>query len=417
MSTYGRLFEPILREKLARPFVHVLFGGRQTGKSTLVRGLLPKGALIIDFSDPKERWRFSENVGLFVDICNALPAGRESEWVFVDEAQTVPSVFDSIQSLYDRDKTRFRFVLCGSSARRLRSQSANLLPGRSMRYLLHPLVSREYEPAERAQGFSAKASPFSWENTLSQPPRFPRRSLEDRLVFGDLPGVAVLNSEADKADLLETYAAAYLEEEIRRETIVREWGAFLRFLRFAASDAGGIVNFSSISRETGISSPTVKSYYQLLEDMFVGFSVPAYSGSPRKSALSSPRFFFFDNGVRNAALGLPLAEGLVRSEPGRLFEHWAGCQLWRNLSYSKGGRLEYYRTSDGAEVDFIVREGENIIPIEVKWTENPSRKDARHLKAFMADQPERCGRGFIVSRCPYVLDLGDSVTAIPWWYL
>lgn len=201
MGTYGRLFEPILREKLARPFVHVLFGGRQTGKSTLVRGLLPEGALIIDFSDPKERRRFSENVGLFVDICNALPAGRESEWVFVDEAQTVPSVFDSIQSLYDRDKTRFRFVLCGSSARRLRSQSANLLPGRSMRYLLHPLVSREYEPVERTQGFSAKASPFSWGNTLSQPPRFPCRSLEDRLVFGDLPGVAVLNSEADKADL------------------------------------------------------------------------------------------------------------------------------------------------------------------------------------------------------------------------
>ncbi|TXT47487.1 MAG: ATPase, partial [Spirochaetes bacterium] len=83
-------------------------------------------------------------------------------------------------------------------------------------------------------------------------------------MFGDLPGVAVLNSEADKADLLETYAAAYLEEEIRRETVVREWGAFLRFLRFAASDAGGIVNFSSISRETGISAPTVKSYYQLL---------------------------------------------------------------------------------------------------------------------------------------------------------
>jgi predicted AAA+ superfamily ATPase len=149
--------------------------------------------------------------------------------------------------------------------------------------------------------------------------------------------------------------------------------------------------------------------------MFIGFSVPAFSGSPRKSTLSSPRFFFFDLGVRNAAAEIPLVEATVNAAAGSLFEQWVGTQLHARLAYAGSGSLSYFRTTDGAEVDFILEQDGKIIPIEVKWTENPSLKDARHLKAFIAEHPSRCDQGYIVSRCPYVLALDDRITAIPWW--
>ncbi len=169
---------------------------------------------------------------------------------------------------------------------------ANLLPGRSIRHILYPLVEEEYEgmightvmESERLIGLEGSDRASS--------PRFPRRSLESRLVFGDLPGISLLEDDGDRADILASYATAYLEEELRRETIVKDWGSFLRFLNFASGESGGIVNLAAVSRETGIAAQTVKSYYQLLEDMFIGFSVGPFSGSSRKSVLSSPRFFF-----------------------------------------------------------------------------------------------------------------------------
>jgi predicted AAA+ superfamily ATPase len=413
METKFRYFGPVLEKKLAKPFVHILFGARQTGKSTLIRSILPHDATIIDLSDPRERARFAANPGLFIDLCRSLPKRDAGRTVFVDEAQTVPSLFDAVQNLYDNDKARWRFILCGSSARRLRVSGANLLPGRSLRHILHPLVGEEYE-APRPGGEPRPLVPLA-ELADGEAPRFPRRSLESRLVFGDLPGIALMESDEDRAEILSTYATAYLEEEIRRETIVKDFGYFLRFLKFAAGDSSGIVNLAAVSRETGVAAQTVKAYYQLLEDMFIGFSVPAFSGSARKSALSSPRFFFFDLGVRNAAAGLPLVEATVNAAPGSLFEHFIATQLWRKLSYGSVAGLSYYRTTDGAEVDFIVeREGE-LIPIEVKWSENPSLKDARHLKTFIAEHSQRCTRGYIVSRCPYVLALDEKITAIPWW--
>ncbi len=416
MPTMFRLFGPILAQKLSKPFVHFLFGARQTGKSTLIRSLLPSDATVLDLSDPRERSRFAANPGQFIDLCRALPSQEGGRVVFVDEAQTVPDLFDAVQSLYDQDKERWRFILCGSSARRLRNSGANLLPGRSMRHVLHPLVGEEYEAeGSRSGNDSDFLFPLGGLGKGVTVPRFHSRSLESRLVFGDLPGIAALRDDNDRADILSAYATAYLEEEIRRETIVKDFGYFLRFLKFAAGESGGILNFAGVSRETGVPAQTIKAYYQLLEDMFVGFSVPAYSGSTRKSALSTPRFIFFDLGVRNAAAGLPLVEATVNAQPGPLFEQWVGLQLRRRLSYGGVDGLSYYRTTDGAEIDFIVEHRGELSPIEVKWTENPSPKDARHLKAFIAEHKNRCSRGYIVSRCPYTLALDEKITAVPWW--
>jgi uncharacterized protein len=400
MPVLYRQYSAIFASKMGSPYVHILFGARQTGKSTLIRSLLPPDAKTINLADPAERARFAASPGLFAEVCKALRPREGEAYVFVDEAQTVPSIFDSVQSLYDVDKERYRFILCGSSARKLRTTGANLLPGRSIRHILHPLVNAEYGPEQGGDDG-----------------HFPWRGIESRMVFGDLPGIAREADETMKADLLKTYATSYLEEEIRRETLVKDWGQFLRFLRFAAGDSGGIVNFSSISRESGVSAATVKQYYQLLEDMFVGFSVGAFSGSARKSALSSPRFFIFDNGVRNAAAGLPLTADTVNADPGRLFEHWVGCQLWRKLSYEGSGRLSYYRTSDGAEIDFVLELADEILPVEVKWTERPSTRDTRHLRTFIKEHGPACKRGIVVSRCPHHLALDENIEGIPWWEL
>lgn len=417
MQTRYRYFADSLGKKLNKAFVHILFGARQTGKSTLLRSIIPDSATILDLSDPRERSRFAANPGLFIDLCRSLPAIEGGSTVFVDEVQTVPALFDAVQSLYDSDKDRWRFVLCSSSARRLRASGANLLPGRSMRHLLHPLIDIEYQPAPGVSGDAGgKIIALDRLADMERPP-FPHRSLENRLIFGDLPGMALLDDDLDRADVLSSYATAYLEEEIRREALIKDWGQFLRFLKFAAGDSGGIVNLAGISRETGVAAQTVKGYYQLLEDMFIGYFIPAFSGSARKSVLSSPRFLFFDLGVRNAAAGLPLVEATVNAAPGSLFEQWVGTQLWRKISYLATGALSYYRTTDGREVDYIVELQSEIIPIEVKWTENPSLKDARHLKSFIAEHPQRCRSGLIVSRCPYVLALDDTISAIPWWAL
>lgn len=400
MSLFYRQYSAVFAKKIQSPYVHILFGARQTGKSTLIKSLLPAGAKTINLADPAERVRFTASPGLFSEVCKGLRHDEGVAYVFVDEAQTVPSIFDAVQSLYDADKDRYRFILCGSSARKLRMSGANLLPGRSIRHILHPLVNPEYGSEQK-----------------SESEYFPWRGVESRMVFGDLPGIAAEADDVIKADLLKTYALSYLEEEIRRETLVKDFGQFLRFLKFAAADSGGIVNFSSISRESGVSSSTVKQYYQLLEDMFVGFMVGAFSGSSRKSALSSPRFFIFDNGVRNAAAGLPLTADTVNADPGHLFEHWIGCQLWRMLSYDGSGRLSYYRTSDGAEVDFVIERGSEVLPIEVKWTDHPSIRDARHLRSFIKEHEPICRRGIVVSRCPHRLSLEDSIVGIPWWEL
>ena len=412
---FGRWVEPLWKKKFAAPYVHLVFGARQTGKSTLLRKLLPEAAVWLDFSRPAERAEYLRNPDLLVQRCRALPRARRSATVVVDEAQNVPSIFDAVQHLYDSDKRRWRFVLCGSSARKLRVTGANLLPGRSLVHNLYPLmlVERPLTSAGKARS----------QAPLPMPPRpatdegwFPAADLLERLTFGELPGVAIA-ARAQRAGLLHAYTVVYLEEELRREALVKNWPAFARFLQLAAAESGGMINYARISREAGVSLPTVKTYYQLLEDMFTGFRVTAFSGSPRKSLLSTERFCFFDIGVRNAAAELPLETTAVRANPGPLFEQWVGIELWKRLQYLGGGKLHYLRSKAGAEVDFIVARGGRLIPIEVKWTDHPAPSDARHLLTFLDEHPKLARHGYVICRCTAPLALTDRVTALPWSHL
>ena len=405
---FQRFVEVELEKSLAKPFVHILFGARQTGKSSLVRKLVPSPSLSYDFSNPAERTRLLADPGAFVRECEALTRRSSPHFVVVDEAQNVPAVFDAVQHLYDREKTRWRFVMLGSSARKLRLTGANLLPGRARLHRLMPLILAERPAVPEAEGLFPIGLP------AVPPPRFPPVDLLERLAFGELPGIVSLPEE-DRADILRSYATIYLEEEIRREGLVKDWGAFVNFLHLAAAESGGELNYAAISRQVGLSLPTVKSHYQLLEDMFIGIRVPGWSGSPRKSLVANPKFLIFDTGVRHAAAGLRPGPETVLANPGPIFEQWVGIELWKRLQYV-GGTLYHVRSKDGREIDFLVDSGKALIPIEVKWTERPSRSDAKHVAAFLGNHPS-AKEGYVICRCPRPQLLSPGVTALPWQHL
>ena len=402
---FTRLLSSKLEKALGKPFVHILFGARQTGKSYLIRHLISDPSLRYDFSNPAERTRLLADPGIFIRECEALVARSEPHFVVVDEAQNVPAVFDSVQHLYDQDKTRWRFVLLGSSARKLRLTGANLLPGRALLHKMMPLVLGE----RSAVPVGDCMTPINTGRVAS--PRFPDAELMERLAYGELPGVALL-SEEDRGEILLSYTTIYLEEEIRREGLVRDWGAFVNFLRLAASESGEELNYASISRQVGISLPTVKSHYQLLEDMFLGIRVPGWSRSPRRNLVSNPKFLIFDAGVRHAAAGLKPGLDTVNANPGPIFEQWVGIEIWKRLQYL-GGSLYHVRSKDGREIDYLVELNGELIPIEVKWTDRPSHSDARHLIAFLKDHKE-AQQAYVICRCPKPQKLADGITALPW---
>ena len=403
----ARWIQAPLSRALGRPFVHILFGARQTGKTTLLDALVPKPSLKYNLADPRERSRLLADPGVFARECEALPEAGGPHFVVVDEAQAVPSVFDSVQVLYDGSPRRWRFVLCGSSARKLRKHGASLLPGRSLLHRLFPLILEERPVAgEQRPG---TVLPI---RGLEAAERFPDADVVERLAYPDLPGIVLLARE-DRSDVLLSFVAVHLEEEIRREALVKDWGTFVNFARLAARESGGILNYAAISREVGLAIPTVKSHYQLLEDMFVGFHVPAYSGSPRKSLLSTPRFYLFDLGIRHAASGVRPGPDIVLTDPGRFLEHWVIVELWKRLQYLGGGALYHFRTKDGAEIDAILETKAGLIPIEVKWTARPSKGDAAELERFIAETPRARG-GYVVCRCPRPARLTEHVVAIPW---
>jgi predicted AAA+ superfamily ATPase len=414
---FGRWVESAWAKKFATPYVHIVFGARQTGKSTLLLRLLPNAAIWLDFSRPAERADHLRNPDQFIARCRALEAAKSPPIVVVDEAQNVPAIFDAVQHLYDSAKRRWRFVLCGSSARKLRRTGANLLPGRSFLHYLYPLLVAE-RPFPESQSLKWPVTP-----PLPLPaaagvkePLFPPADLIERLTFGELPAIVVAPA-AHRPEILRAYCLVYLEEELRREALVKDWAAFARFLQLAAAESGQMLNYAKISKGAGVTIPTVKNYYQLIEDMFMGFRVTAFSGSPRKSLLSTERFYFFDVGVRHAAAELPLQTATVRANPGPVFEQWVGIELWKRLKYLGADKLHYLRTKGGAEVDFIIERAGRFTPVEVKWTDNPSLSDARHLLTFLGEHPKRTNHGYIICRCRAPLQLHDKITALPWFCL
>lgn len=403
----AKLYDRLLAKRLVDPRsankIRLVFGARQTGKTVLMDQLFAGSkARVFNLQDTRLRQRFERNPASFRQELMALD--RDTEFVGVDEVQKAPALLEELQLAYDRFPDRWQILLTGSSARRLRSQSSNLLPGRCHLFHLYPVVRCEEE------GFEGKlGSP-----RLKADRPFPARSLEARLVYGSLPGIRAEAPETAAATL-EAYVENYLEEEIRREALVRDVGAFLSFLVIAAVASGQQTNLAKLSQESGVPASTLRNYYQILEDTFAGYAMRCYSRAGRKRVLSTPRFFFFDLGVRNAAARLPWQGVLSPESAGRLLEHWVGLELIHRAGYAgRTHAVSFWRTVSGAEVDFIWETPDEDVPIEVKWTGNPGRRDGRHLETFLDLYPRRSKRGLLVCRVEQSLQLSERVTAIPW---
>ncbi len=405
MNDYPRAAEGDLGGGASAGKVRLLFGARQTGKTTLLRRLADSTTVPFDLQDRRTRLDFERDPHALVRILEATTARRTA--VCIDEIQRVPALLDEVQYLHDRHPRRFEFLLTGSSARRLKTAAANLLPGRAHLYHLSPLIL-----PERRDCGECRILPVSVGRSFAA--GFPRPRLDDLLLYGSLPGVT-LEPEETRVRTLESYVELYLEEEIRREALVRNVGAFQQFLELAALESGGIVNLTNLSRESGVPVATIRTFYQVLEDTFIGYRIPAFGGAGRKRVLTTPRFLFFDTGVRNAAARLHPGPDLLATQRGVLLENWVGQELiHRCRNAGRAHRVSFWRTVHGAEVDFVLETPSEVVPIEVKATERPSESDAAHIRLFMATYPRRVRRGYVVCRCRAPQRLAEGVEAIPW---
>ena len=405
---YRRHLEATLTGSVSRNKIRLIFGARQTGKTALLRHLFRRqgGTHFVSLQDSGERRRFEADPAAFTRQIRGLP--RSTRIIIVDEIQKVPAILDEVQALYDAAPSRWQFFLTGSSARRLRAGAANLLPGRSHGFRLHPVCA--WETARDGEAFQI-SPPTHAESTH---PPFPSRPLPRTLLLGNLPGVRA--ERAATAHLtLAAYVDTYLEEEIRREALVRDVGSFVVFLRLAAAESGQQLNLAKLSQESGVPASTLKSYYQVLVDTFAGHWVVAYARRARKRLLTTPRFYFFDVGVRNAAAELPIEARLADAQAGTLLEQWVAQELIARASYlGRGHRVSFWRTASGAEVDFVWETPREDTPIEVKWTARPRPSDARHLETFLDLYPSRARRGLLVCRCDKPEQLTDRIRAVPW---
>lgn len=345
----------IFKRKLAKPTDSILLvGPRGTGKSTWIRLHFPD-AVCYDLLDSGEALRLSRQPGLLYKETQHLVPGS---WVVIDEVQKVPAVLDEAHRLIE-DKG-LRFVLSGSSARRLKRGGANLLAGRAVLTPFFPLVSQEV-------GFNLSDS---------RPAQ-----------FGMLPKAFMAENPRG---YLRTYAQTYLREEIQTEALTRNIGAFSRFLEVAARQNGQVTNVSNISRDAQVARQTVEGYFEIVVDTLIGVWLPAWKLKRATKQVRHPKFYFFDGGVCRA-----LSERLPYlpspEEAGVLFETWIFNELRAYLSYSGLDYPIYYWSShDRVEVDFFLETKDGYLALEIKsgvaWRNSYNRGLIRLRNELGADR-------------------------------
>ncbi len=381
MNPFNRLLISELQRHLGRGKSILLLGPRQTGKTTLVKSL--DFDEYITFSDTGVLVRYEKNPGVLIAEIRALQQLKQRRpLVILDEVQKLPSLMDDVQVLIDEGAGQF--VLTGSSVRKLH----NLLPGRVVKLQMDPLVYSEFEDANI--------------------------TLEAMLNYGTLPGILNVDNPLDQDIDLKSYVDIYLEEEVRKESMVRNLGHFARFLNLAASESGTLVSFRNLSQDIGIGHTTVAAYYRILEDCLVVQRFdPLVDRSSRRRLIKSPKYVFFDLGVRRVCA----EEGAGTNSRffGPLFEQWVGLELRRLMQLnSQNGQVKFWRDTGGPEVDWVIEASSRYCPVEVKWTATPTPSDVRHLKAFMNEYSDRVSQGYVVCRTPKPMMLSDNITAIPW---
>lgn len=351
-----------------------LFGARQTGKSTVLRQQFPD-SIYIDLLDTEIKSRFFRRPVLLYEMLIDKPEGS---LIIIDEIPEVPELLNEVHRLIS--ERQHIFILCGSSARKLKRRGKNTLGGRALPVYLYPFVSNE----------------------------IPDFDINHAISYGMIPSHYLAK---DPSRRLYAYIDVYLKEEIKEEALVRDLGAFQRFLEVAALTDGEIVNYNNIAQDCGVSATTVSAYFDILEDTLIGYRIPAYTKVIKRRLIQSPRFYYFDVGVVNHLLH---RKQLVRgsSDYGHAFEHLVIQELYAWLHYTHSDEvLSYWRTYSGMEVDAII--GDARIAIEIKSVEEVQTRHLKGLKTFGEEHPQ--SRRIIVSldkisrrmgeiECIYVID-------------
>ncbi len=215
---------------------------------------------------------------------------------------------------------------------------------------------------------------------------------------------------------LNSYVSLYLEEEVRKEALVRNLTAFSQLLRLSCIESGRIANFSKISQDIGLSHNTVSEYYRILQDCLIVRRIEALTQTPSRRTLSkSPKFILFDLGGRRAGT----QEGLSpsREHMGHLLEQFVGLDLLNQIEcFFRRASLYYWRDHNGPEVDYVIEYNNTYISIEVKFTSKPSEKDIKHLKVFK-EEYATVGNGYVIADIPFPLELESRIITLPWHQL
>ncbi|HBE43061.1 MAG TPA: AAA family ATPase [Bacteroidales bacterium] len=349
-----------------------LWGVRQAGKSTLLREIFPD-SMYFDLLKSDEYNRFVANPSLLREILT-VPGIRQP--VIIDEIQLIPVLLNEIQWLMTN--LNLRFILCGSSPRKILRSGANLLGGRALRYELFPLVSAEIPGFDLLRALNNGLLPRHYDS-------------------------------ANPRKLLSAYIGNYLRDEIQSEARIRNIHSFSRFLEVAAFSNGEMVNFSNIAGECGISPPTVREYFQILEDTLTGRFLPSFQKKPKRRVILAPKFYYFDPGISGFLLKRAKIE--VGSELfGKAFEHFIYHELYSHAHYLDiNYPISYWRTASQIEVDFIL--GENEVAVEVKGTSMVTPRNLKGLRSFSEEYKTK--KSIVISNDPLPRKV-DNILILPW---
>lgn len=352
-----------------------LLGPRGTGKTTLIRQQLSGQATLIDLLQGDIALRLAARPEGLEEIVPSVANPANPSLIVIDEIQKLPHLLDQVHRLIETKKVRF--LLTGSSARKLKARGTNLLAGR----------------AWMAHLFS-----LSW----SEIPHF---DLDRYLLYGGLPSVYLSDAPHEE---LKAYVHTYLYEEIRGEALVRKIPAFSRFLEVAALSNGKLLNFTSLGSDSQVSPSTIREYYSLLEDTLVGTLLKPWTKSRKRKAIQTAKFSFFDIGVAHALAG---TKSLDRNSDlyGDAFEQFIGMELTACLSYQRSDDgLTFWRSVNRQEVDYLI--GDHTA-IEVKATRRVSPRDLQGLKALAEEKIFK--KMLLVSQDP-IAAVRDNVSCLHW---
>lgn len=332
---------------------YFLLGPRGTGKSTMAFSRHP-GALFIDLRLTQVRLQFLANPDHLLELVRGQPDGQI---IVIDEIQKVPELLSLVHVLIEK-KRGWKFILTGSSARKLKRGSVDLLGGRALRKILHPFMGKELQE---------------------------KFDLEDAIQYGLLP---LRFGEEKPKETLQAYMSLYLEEEVKAEGLIRNIEPFTRFLQAISFSHGSQLNVTNISRDCQVKRTTVDSWISILEDMLVAYQLHVFTQRAKRELSSHPKFYLFDAGVFRALCSISLLDTTSEIE-GAALEGLVAQHLvaWRDYSSEKH-MVSFWRTRSGVEVDFIIFGPLGFWAIEVKNSQNVRSADLKGLHSFVEDYPE-----------------------------